>query len=99
MGNPRTDWCYKTQPDIACLDVLSIAKGKDIGRQQFNKWIALCKGQPEDFEHWRQLGNEGWAWNDVLLTLKKQRIGKGFLTKLEEKEALFKSQKIELKRT
>ena len=43
MGNPRTDWCYKTQPDTGLNGRSINCQGKDIGRQQFNKWIALCK--------------------------------------------------------
>ena len=97
MGNPRTDWCYRTQPD-AGLNGRSInwPRGKTLGGSSSINGLLYVRGQPEDFEHWRQLGNEGWAWNDVLPYLKKQRIGKGLLMTCEEKEALFKSQKIEL---
>ena len=31
----------------------------------------IARGQPEDFDHWGQLGNRGWSWDDVLPYFKK----------------------------
>jgi choline dehydrogenase len=35
------------------------------------------RGQAEDFNHWRQLGNTGWAWEDVLPYFKRAETWKG----------------------
>ena len=66
INNPITDWCYKTQPDIG-LNGRSInwPRGKTLGGSSSINGLLYVRGQPEDFEHWRQLGNKGWAWNDV----------------------------------
>ena len=67
MGNPATDWCYRTEPDPG-LNGRSIAwpRGKVLGGSSSINGLLYVRGQPEDFDHWRQLGNEGWGWDDVL---------------------------------
>ena len=67
MGNPKTDWCYNTQPDPG-LNGRSIAwpRGKTLGGSSSINGLLYVRGQPQDFDHWRQLGNQGWGWDDVL---------------------------------
>ncbi len=67
MGNPATDWCYKTEPDPG-LNGRSIPwpRGKVLGGSSSINGLLYVRGQAEDFDHWRQLGNIGWAWSDVL---------------------------------
>ena len=35
--------------------------------------MIYVRGQPEDFDHWGQLGNRGWSWDDVLPYFKRGR--------------------------
>tara|TARA_B100001057_G_scaffold189262_1_gene190081 strand:+ start:457 stop:2052 length:1596 start_codon:yes stop_codon:yes gene_type:complete len=78
MGNPRTDWCYRTQPDAGLNGrSLNWPRGKTLGGSSSINGLLYVRGQPEDFEHWRQLGNEGWAWNDVLPYFKKSENWEG----------------------
>ena len=67
MGNPKTDWCYRTQPDPG-LNGRSInwPRGKVLGGSSSINGLLYVRGQPQDFDHWRQLGNTGWSWEDVL---------------------------------
>jgi choline dehydrogenase len=67
MGNPKTDWCYRTQPDPG-LNGRSInwPRGKVLGGSSSINGLLYVRGQPQDFDHWRQLGNAGWSWEDVL---------------------------------
>ncbi|MSQ54181.1 MAG: choline dehydrogenase [Betaproteobacteria bacterium] len=67
IANPRTDWCYKTEPDEH-LGGRSIhyARGKVLGGCSAINAMIYMRGQKEDYEHWASLGNEGWGWNDVL---------------------------------
>lgn len=67
MGNPNTDWCYKTEPDPG-LNGRSIQwpRGKVLGGSSSINGLLYVRGQSEDFDHWRQLGNIGWSWSDVL---------------------------------
>ena len=67
IANPRTDWCYKTEPD-AHLAGRSIhyARGRVLGGCSTINAMIYMRGQKEDYDHWASLGNEGWSWNDVL---------------------------------
>jgi choline dehydrogenase len=67
IANPRTDWCYKTEPD-AHLAGRSIhyARGKVLGGCSSINAMIHMRGQKEDWDHWASLGNKGWAWDDVL---------------------------------
>ena len=67
IANPRTDWCYKTEPD-AHLAGRSIhyARGRVLGGCSSINAMIYMRGQKEDYDHWASLGNEDWSWDDVL---------------------------------
>ena len=67
MGNPNTDWCYETQPDPGLGGrSLNWPRGKVLGGSSSINGLLYIRGQDQDFDHWRQLGNVGWSSSDVL---------------------------------
>ena len=72
MGNPKTDWNYKTEPDPG-LNGRSISwpRGKVLGGSSSINGLLYVRGQKQDYDYWRQLGNTGWAWKDVLPLFKR----------------------------
>ncbi|MCB1359450.1 MAG: GMC family oxidoreductase N-terminal domain-containing protein, partial [Maritimibacter sp.] len=67
MGNPRTDWRYETEPDPGLNGrALKWPRGKVLGGSSSINGLLYVRGQPQDYDHWRQLGNTGWGWSDVL---------------------------------
>ncbi len=66
LGNPKIDWCYRTEPDPG-LNGRSIMwpRGKVLGGSSSINGLLYVRGQPQDFDHWRKLGNTGWAWEDL----------------------------------
>jgi len=72
IGNPRTDWCYKTEPDQG-LNGRSIgyARGKVLGGCSSINAMVYMRGQKSDYDHWAALGNRGWSWDKVLPYFKR----------------------------
>ncbi|MCP5151964.1 MAG: choline dehydrogenase [Ectothiorhodospiraceae bacterium] len=67
MHNPRTDWRYKTEPQSELGGrQLDWPRGKVLGGSSSINGLLYVRGQPRDYDHWRQLGNAGWSWDDVL---------------------------------
>jgi choline dehydrogenase len=67
IANPRTDWCYKTEPDEHLAGrSIHYARGKVLGGCSSINAMIHMRGQKEDWDHWAALGNRGWAWDDVL---------------------------------
>ena len=73
IGNPRTDWCYKTEPDEG-LNGRSIlyARGKVLGGCSSINAMIYMRGQARDYDAWAQhTGDPGWAWDRVLPVFRK----------------------------
>ena len=67
IGNPRTDWCYKTEPDPGLNGrQLGYARGKVLGGCSSINAMVYMRGQKSDYDHWAGLGNKGWSWDEVL---------------------------------
>ncbi|MFD1881325.1 GMC family oxidoreductase [Paracoccus pacificus] len=66
MHNPNFDWCYETAPDPG-LNGRSLhwPRGKVLGGSSSLNGLLYVRGQREDYDHWAQMGNEGWSWRDV----------------------------------
>lgn len=67
MGNPRTDWGFQTEPEEGLGGrVLNYPRGKVLGGCSAINGMIYMRGQAQDYDGWRQLGNTGWGWDDVL---------------------------------
>jgi choline dehydrogenase len=63
----RFNWCYATDPQPGCHGREVIApRGKVLGGSSAINGLIYIRGQPDDFNLWRQLGNTGWSFDDVL---------------------------------
>lgn len=72
IGNPRADWCFKTEPEAGLNGrALAYPRGKAIGGSSAINAMIYMRGQAADYDHWRQLGLPGWGWDDVLPLFKK----------------------------
>jgi choline dehydrogenase len=72
IANPRTDWCYKTQPDEHLAGrSIHYARGRVLGGCSTINAMIYMRGQKEDYDYWASLGNAGWSWDDVLPLFKK----------------------------
>lgn len=65
--DPKVNWLYQSEPEPE-LNNRSIIqpRGKVLGGSSSINGLLYVRGQREDFDHWRQLGNTGWSFEDVL---------------------------------
>lgn len=72
IGNPRADWMFRTEAEPG-LGGRSLAypRGKVLGGSSAINAMIYMRGQAADYDHWRQLGLEGWGWDDVLPIFKR----------------------------
>ncbi len=67
MGNPRTDWLMKTEAEAGLNGrALNYPRGKVLGGCSSINGMIYMRGQAADYDGWRQAGNVGWGWDDVL---------------------------------
>ncbi|MGC0153998.1 GMC family oxidoreductase [Chromobacterium vaccinii] len=67
IGNPRTDWCYRTAPeDRLGGRSLGYPRGKVLGGSSAINGMIYMRGQAADYDRWEALGNPGWGWRDAL---------------------------------
>ncbi len=68
----RVNWKYNTEPDPGTNNRSSYwPRGKVIGGSSSINAMVYIRGQRQDYDDWRDLGNPGWGWNDVLPYFKK----------------------------
>jgi choline dehydrogenase len=65
LKDPKVNWLYPTEPDPATGRVHVWPRGKVLGGSSSINGLLYIRGQHADYDGWRQLGCEGWAWDDV----------------------------------
>ena len=72
LSGPRFNWGYETAPQAAMKGRrMYWPRGRLIGGSSSVNAMVYMRGQPADYDHWRQLGNAGWSYDDVLPYFKK----------------------------
>ncbi|MGU3502513.1 GMC family oxidoreductase [Mycobacterium sp. C31M] len=74
IGNPRTDWCYTTEPDpgLAGRSIL-YARGRVIGGCSSINAMIHMRGQASDYKLWAQAtGDDRWLWDGETLSIYKE---------------------------
>jgi choline dehydrogenase len=67
FNNAKVNWLYKSEPEPELNNRQIIQpRGKVLGGSSSINGLLYIRGQHEDYDHWRQLGNTGWAFQDVL---------------------------------
>jgi len=72
IGNPRTDWCFKTEAEPGLNGrALNYPRGKVLGGCSSINGMIYMRGQSRDYDAWEAQGNKGWGWQDVLPIFKR----------------------------
>jgi choline dehydrogenase len=72
FSNPKVNWLYTSEPDEKSGSRrIAQPRGKVLGGTSSINGLVYIRGQREDYDHWRDLGNRGWAYDDVLPYFRK----------------------------
>src|SRR6516164_2502610 len=67
FDNAKVNWLYKTEPEPELNNRQIIQpRGKVLGGSSSINGLLYVRGQYADYDHWRQLGNAGWGFAEVL---------------------------------
>ena len=72
ISNPSVNWLYTTEAEESSGNrKISWPRGKVLGGSSSINGHLIGRGQREDYDGWRQLGNAGWSFDDVLPYFKR----------------------------
>jgi choline dehydrogenase len=72
MWDPRINWRFETEPEPTMMGRrIYWPRGRVLGGSSSINGLIAIRGQAEDYDGWRRLGNEGWGWDDVLPYFRK----------------------------
>ena len=78
VDNPAVNWCYRSEPDEGSGGrAIEVPRGKMLGGSSSINGMVFIRGQAQDYDHWAQLGNRGWSYQDVLPFFKKMESFEG----------------------
>ena len=78
IDNPAVNWCYRSEPDEGSGGrEIEVPRGKMLGGSSSINGMVFIRGQAQDYDHWAQLGNRGWSYQDVLPVFKKMETYRG----------------------
>jgi choline dehydrogenase-like flavoprotein len=72
FANPRVNWMFDSAPEPQLNNrTLYLPRGRLLGGTSSINGMVYMRGDPGDYDHWRQLGCTGWDWDSVLPFFKK----------------------------
>jgi choline dehydrogenase len=78
LDHPTLTWGFKAEADPGTNGrAISYPRGRVLGGSSSINGMIYVRGQPEDFDHWAQLGNRGWSSDDVLPFFRKAENWEG----------------------
>jgi choline dehydrogenase len=78
LDHPTLTWKYRAEPDPGTNGrAIVYTRGKVVGGSSSINGLIYIRGQPEDYDHWAQLGNRGWSWDDCLPFFRKAERWEG----------------------
>ncbi|MBP7648878.1 MAG: choline dehydrogenase [Phenylobacterium sp.] len=74
LKDPKVNWLYPTEPDPGTGGRVHVwPRGKVLGGSSSINGLLYIRGQQADYDGWRQLGCEGWGWDDVAPYFKRSQ--------------------------
>jgi choline dehydrogenase len=78
LDHDTLTWKFRSEPDPGTDGrAINYTRGRVIGGSSSINGLIYIRGQPEDYDHWAQLGNRGWSWDDCLPYFRKAERWEG----------------------
>jgi choline dehydrogenase len=78
IDNPAANWLYDSEPEETTRGRrIPVPRGKLLGGSSSINGMVFVRGQSHDFDHWAQLGNRGWSYEDVLPVFRRMESFEG----------------------
>jgi choline dehydrogenase len=78
LDHPTLSWKFRAEPDPGTAGrAIIYPRGRGLGGSSSINGLIYVRGQPEDYDHWAQLGNRGWSFDDVLPYFKQTENWEG----------------------
>jgi choline dehydrogenase len=87
LDHDTLTWKFRSEPDPGTNGrAINYTRGRVIGGSSSINGLIYIRGQPEDYDHWGQLGNRGWSWDDCLPYFRKAERWEGVGSEARGKE-------------
>src|SRR5579864_7596036 len=87
LDHPTITWRFRTEPDPGTNGrAILYPRGRGLGGSSSINGLIYVRGQPEDYDHWAQLGNRGWSWDDCMPYFRMAERWEGEGTELRGKD-------------
>ena len=91
IDRPAVNWCFTSEPDEGSGGRrIPVPRGKMLGGSSSINGMVFVRGQPQDYDHWAQLGNQGWSYTDVLPIFKSMETYEGGSDEVRGREGLLR---------
>ena len=72
INRPDVNWLYASEPEADTGGrPIPVPRGRMLGGSSAINGMVWVRGQRQDYDHWAQLGNRGWSYQDVLPIFKE----------------------------
>jgi choline dehydrogenase len=89
LDHKQLTWGYKAEADTGTAGrAIAYPRGRVLGGSSSINGLIYIRSQPEDYDHWAQLGNRGWGWDDVLPFFKRAEKWTGEVAEIHGKEGI-----------
>ncbi|MEX2615804.1 MAG: GMC family oxidoreductase N-terminal domain-containing protein [Alphaproteobacteria bacterium] len=91
IDNPKVNWCYSAEAEESSGQRnIEVPRGRMLGGSSSINGMVFVRGQAQDYDHWAQLGNRGWSYQDVLPVFRMMESYEGGADEFHGREGLLK---------